>query len=276
MTNIAISLEQARRFLVSRQSFAANGSPFRGPEGVAQVISQLEAVQIDPLCVFERNHHQVLYNRVQGYRPEWLDQLLYLQKGAFEYYCNALCILPMADYPYFRHEWQRQQSSVATRFGWSNEPKAGKKQLLQELIDEGLVASVSIEGVRRTYYCPMELTTNLTSESVLPASQTAVILAPLDNLLWDRDRLDDLWGFNYRWEVYTPVAKRRYGHYVVPVMHGERFVGRIELRADKTLSELRVDNLWLLPSCGDTLSTIRRAVELEASYLGLARINWAK
>lgn len=390
MTHITISLEQARRFLVRRQSFVANGSSFKGPDGVTQAINHLEAVQIDPLCAFERNQHQVLYNRVQGYRPDWLDQLLYLRNGAFEYYCNALCVLPIADYPYFRHEWQRQQVGVAARvgvemlgamrevlqhvsvrggassrnfdsgrrvsgwwddanrkprtkiekqaldylhltgellisgragnqrsydlperlvpnrlfqqeigratarrllmlkflrayglsqlgifrFGWSSEPKAGRKQLLHELIDEGLVAPVSIEGARRTYYCPMELTTDLENASSIPEGQAAVILAPLDNLLWDRDRLDDLWGFNYRWEVYTPVAKRRYGHYVVPVMLGENFVGRIELKADKAEDRLRVNHFWVLPGREDALPTVHRAVELEASYLGLERVSW--
>lgn len=113
--SINISVEQARRFLIRRQNFVAHGSPFTGPEGVAQALQHLEAVQIDPLCPFERNHHQVLYNRVQGYRPEWLDQLLYQEKKAFEYYCNALCVLPMEDYAYFKCAMQQQQALVGAR-----------------------------------------------------------------------------------------------------------------------------------------------------------------
>jgi uncharacterized protein YcaQ len=69
-------------------------------------------------------------------------------------------------------------------------------------------------------------------------------LAPLDPLTWDRDLLERLWGFYYRWEVYVPVAKRRWGYYVLPVLYGDRFVGRIEPRIDRKTGTLRVLGLW--------------------------------
>ncbi len=414
MSKTVVTPEQARAFLIRRQGLVACGGPFAGPEGVLEAIVRLEAVQIDPLCAFERNHHQVLYNRVQGYRPEWLEQLLYVRRAAFEYYCNALCILPMTDLPYFRCSMQQQQQSVASgvdqemlqaiqqvlehvrlqgeasskdfqtgrkiygwwesskdknprtavekqisdagvmvlhqpskgpstkiekqaldylhlcgqvvisgrtgnqraydlperivpaalleqsvdeqqarrhlmikylrayglshlgqpgwRFGWYKAPKAEKKQLLLELVDQGLVSEVRIDGLKRTYYCPTELVPELVGTAPIPQGEAAVILAPLDNLLWDRDRLDDLFGFNYRWEVYTPAAKRQYGHYVVPLLHGDRLVGRIELRADRVADALRVDNIWFEPNGEGSLPAVRRAVELEAAYLGLAKI----
>ncbi|HYX76587.1 MAG TPA: F0F1 ATP synthase subunit beta, partial [Gaiellaceae bacterium] len=64
-------------------------------------------------------------------------------------------------------------------------------------------------------------------------------LAPLDPLAWDRDLLLRLWGFDYRWEVYVPAAKRRYGYYVLPVLHGDRLVGRIEPRIDHPVGDPR-------------------------------------
>lgn len=386
--NITISVEQARRFLIRRQNFVAYGSPFAGPEGVAQALQHLEAVQIDPLCPFERNHHQVLYNRVQGYRPEWLDQVLYQEKKAFEYYCNALCVLPIEDYAYFRCAMQHQQALVGARvdanmcqamqqvlqyiqeqgqaatsdfnsgqkisgwwdneprtkiekqaidylhltgdlmitqrgynqrnrsydlperfvpptlleqevdhtvwerfamlkflrayglsqlglfrFGWYNAPKAAKKRLLLELVEQGEVVPVQVEGVKRTYYCLAADLPELTQAAPLPKSGAAVILSPLDNLLWDRDRLEDFWDFHYRWEVYVPAAKRQYGYYVVPVLYGEWLVGRIEMRADREQGVLRVDNLWFEPGHDDALPAVRRAVELEAQYLRIARTS---
>ncbi len=384
---ITISKEQARRFLIRRQRFLAYGNGFpSGPDGVAKALERLEAVQIDPLCTFERNHHQVLHNRVRGYRPEWLDQLLYQQRGAFEYYCNALSVLPMRDWPLFSNSMQQKRESVAARvgqemlqaieqvrehihqhgesssndfqsgrkvngwwessatrdprtkiekqaldylhlvgkvlisgrrgnqrsydlperivpeqlltlrlseaesqhrlmlkylrgyglahlgqpgfrFGWYTAPKADKKRLLLDLMEQGLVAPVKIDGLSRTYYCLTELVQQLAAGEPLPNADVAVILGPLDNLLWDRDRLDDLWQFNYRWEVYTPAAKRSYGYYVVPVLFGERFVGRIELRADRTAGVLRVDNLWFEPEGEHALPAIQRAVQQEADYL---------
>jgi uncharacterized protein YcaQ len=69
-------------------------------------------------------------------------------------------------------------------------------------------------------------------------------LAPLDPLAWDRDMLSLLWGFDYRWEVYVPQAKRRYGYYVLPLLYGDRFVGRIEPRIDRRTGTLRILGLW--------------------------------
>ncbi len=69
-------------------------------------------------------------------------------------------------------------------------------------------------------------------------------LAPLDPLAWDRDLLLRLWDFDYRWEVYTPRAQRRFGYYVLPLLYGDRFVGRIEPRADRPATTLRILGLW--------------------------------
>jgi uncharacterized protein YcaQ/predicted acetyltransferase len=76
------------------------------------------------------------------------------------------------------------------------------------------------------------------------ADPGVAFLAPLDPLAWDRDLLVRLWGFDYRWEVYVPAAKRRYGYYVLPLLYGDRLVGRIELRADRAADTLRVLGLW--------------------------------
>jgi len=69
-------------------------------------------------------------------------------------------------------------------------------------------------------------------------------LAPLDPLAWDRDLLLRLYGFDYRWEVYVPVHKRRWGYYVLPLLYGDRIVGRIEPRIDRKAGALRVLDIW--------------------------------
>ena len=72
----------------------------------------------------------------------------------------------------------------------------------------------------------------------------AAFLAPLDPLVWDRDLLRSLFGFDYVWEVYVPAAKRRWAYYVLPVLFGDRLVGRIEPRFERTTGTLRVMNIW--------------------------------
>ena len=69
-------------------------------------------------------------------------------------------------------------------------------------------------------------------------------LAPLDPLVWDRRLLRDLFGFDYIWEVYVPEPKRRWGYYVLPILFGDRLVGRFEPRLDRATRTLRILGLW--------------------------------
>ena len=67
-------------------------------------------------------------------------------------------------------------------------------------------------------------------------------IAPLDNLIWDRSMIEDIFDFHYRWEVYTPLAKRKFGYYVLPILYGDKFIGRIEPVKKKDLLEIR--GIW--------------------------------
>jgi len=80
----------------------------------------------------------------------------------------------------------------------------------------------------------------------------ACILAPLDNLLWDRRLILELFGFEYRWEVYKPAAERRYGYYVLPVVYGDRFIGRIEPVLDRRSRTLLIRGWWPEPGVEPT------------------------
>ena len=76
---------------------------------------------------------------------------------------------------------------------------------------------------------------------------TVAFLAPLDPLAWDRELLRRLFGFDYVWEVYVPAAKRRWGYYVLPILFGDRFVGRFEPRIDRPAGRVRVLAAWWEP-----------------------------
>ena len=94
-------------------------------------------------------------------------------------------------------------------------------------------------------------------------------LAPLDPMLWDRNLIEALWDFRYSWEIYTPAAKRKYGYYVLPVLCGDRFVGRIEPKADRKTKTLAVHHLWLEPGVRPTKKLsgmIDRAVQHFAEF----------
>jgi uncharacterized protein YcaQ len=77
----------------------------------------------------------------------------------------------------------------------------------------------------------------------VPRSRTT-FLSPFDRLIHDRDRAHALWGFFYRLEMYVPKAKREYGYYVLPILRGDRVVGRIEPLHDRRTKTLRVLGTW--------------------------------
>ncbi|MEM9531502.1 MAG: crosslink repair DNA glycosylase YcaQ family protein [Pseudomonadota bacterium] len=94
------------------------------------------------------------------------------------------------------------------------------------------------------------------------------ILNPFDPVARDRTRLRRLFGFDYTVEMFVPAAKRKWGYYVFPMLEGDRFVGRIEVKADRKAGTLRVSNLWLEPK---TQWTPARANRLEAELSRMQR-----
>ncbi|MEZ5945367.1 MAG: crosslink repair DNA glycosylase YcaQ family protein [Hyphomonas sp.] len=95
------------------------------------------------------------------------------------------------------------------------------------------------------------------------------ILSPFDPVIRDRARLQRLFGFDYRIEIFVPAAKRVWGYYVYPLLEGDRMVGRIEAKADRAAGTLTVDQLWVEPGVQWTSA---RADKLDAELARFARL----
>ena len=108
---------------------------------------------------------------------------------------------------------------------------------LAELVEDGRLEEVEVEG----WTAPAYLHPEATRPRVV---RTATILSPFDPIVWNRDRAERLWDFEYRIEIYTPAAKRMYGYYVMPVMMDERLVGRLDLKTDREARVLRVQGAF--------------------------------
>jgi uncharacterized protein len=123
-----------------------------------------------------------------------------------------------------------------------------RAELRRDLVDRGELFAAAVEGMRgERYVVADELPLLAQAEREVAAGAppgdlppTCSFLAPLDPLLWDRGALEPLYGFDYRWEVYTRAAKRRWGYYVLPILFGDRLVGRIEPRLDRKGRAVRI------------------------------------
>jgi uncharacterized protein len=102
-------------------------------------------------------------------------------------------------------------------------------------------------------------------DSPVPARRVT-FLSPFDQLVADRARAEALWDFRYRLEMYVPAAKREYGYYVLPILKGDRVIGRIEPVHDKQARTLRVNGLWWEP--GVKPVSLDRPLKSLARFLG--------
>lgn len=116
-------------------------------------------------------------------------------------------------------------------------------------------------------FAPANLEAHL-SAAVTPTSRLRIV-NPFDPAIRDRDRLLRLFGFDYRIEIFVPPAQRKWGYYVYPLLEGDRFVGRIELKSDRKKGLLEVKRLWSEPGVKWTTT---RSDKLDAELVRLAQL----
>lgn len=122
------------------------------------------------------------------------------------------------------------------------------RRAVRALANEGALLPVEVEGWKEpAYLCPEDLPLVREIEAGEHRPEVTTLLSPFDNLIWDRARVEDLFGFQYRIEIYTPAGRRRYGYYVMPILHRGRLVGRLDPKADRQSNRLIVRGLYLEP-----------------------------
>jgi uncharacterized protein len=152
----------------------------------------------------------------------------------------------------------------------------GRHALRDELIESGEIVPVQVEGVGKRFVLKDEVG----SLEAPPEPQPSVaFLPPFDALVWDRPLLQKLFDFEYVWELFIPPAKRRWGWYVLPILFGDRFVGRFEPRIDRAEGRVEILNVWweerFAPARADGfVEAMRDALDAYLRFAGAGELRW--
>jgi len=146
-----------------------------------------------------------------------------------------------------------------------NRPKS--RPLFNELLEDGRLMPVRVEGWKEQAY--------LHPDARRPRRVSArALLSPFDSLIFFRERVERVFGFHYRIEIYVPPPKRVFGYYVLPFLLGDELVGRVDLKSDRATNTLLVQGSFAEPGVPDEVIVPELADELRlmAGWLGLQRI----
>jgi uncharacterized protein YcaQ len=153
-----------------------------------------------------------------------------------------------------------------------------RRSLHKELVELGALVPVEIEGLRGKRFVPAEECAPLEAPPEPPPS--VAFVAPFDSLLWDTKLLAGLFGFDFVWEGFFKPEKRRWGYYVLPILFGDRFAGRIEPRIDRDGNRVEVVGLWWEEGFAPRrivgfVDAMRAALDAYLRFAGADRLEWS-
>jgi uncharacterized protein len=153
----------------------------------------------------------------------------------------------------------------------------GRIALREELIEDGDLVPVDVEGVRSKRFVLRAEVELLGAPPEPPAS--VAFLPPFDALVWDRALLGALFEFDYVWDLFHPPSKRRFGWYVLPVLFRDRFVGRIEPKIDRARRRVEMLGLWweegfVARRADGFVDAMRDVLRAYLRFAGAERLDW--
>lgn len=150
---------------------------------------------------------------------------------------------------------------------YRQKPKESR-DALQSLVEDRILQQVSVESWSQPAF--------MLARARIPGKVTrCALLSPFDSLVWNRERNERLFNFHYRIEIYTPQPKRKFGYYVLPVLCGEQLVGRLDLKADRGASTLRVlaAHKETKVNNRNVVGSIARELHAMSRWLGLEQLH---
>jgi len=209
------------------------------------------------LAIAERRNFQRVYDLAERVIPkEWLDAPTPSEDETLRTFALlAVAARGALTEPAIREHWRL---------------KGGKARLhhhLLALVGEGRLREVEVDDGGPPFYVAPGV--ELDGDPAPP-----VLVCPFDNLVWDRPLLERLFGFKHLIEVYKREHERAYGYYVLPLLAGDRFLGRADLKADRAEGVLRIRRFTLEPKVrGNVDAKLEQAAVRLARILGLERVE---
>jgi uncharacterized protein YcaQ len=165
-----------------------------------------------------------------------------------------------------RWPWWKHEGEMST----GKRLKAVSKRLVDELVEEGRLVPAGVEGWdERAFMVP--------GTRVPKSVEARALVTPFDSLVWERDRIDRLFGMKYSIEIYLPAEKRVYGYYVFPFLFGDTLVARCDLKADRERGVLMVRSAFLEKGqqAARVAAALAEELDVMREWLGLDRIEVA-
>ena len=172
-------------------------------------------------------------------------------------------------------EQRFRQLGPMTEAGYKRVPRLWRLPLADAfacLVRDGVLVPHAIDGVRGTWYVHRDLV-----ESARPFRRRTTLLSPFDPLVYDRTRANELWSFRYRLEIYVPAAKREFGYFVLPILHRDRLVGRIDPLFDRKTRVLQVKQVYAEEGAPeDAGAAVAKAIDELARWLGASGVDYGR
>jgi uncharacterized protein YcaQ len=158
-------------------------------------------------------------------------------------------------------------------------------EVLTQLVDEGRIVLAAVRDKNETWkgawFIHADDVPLLESlrDSAWQSAQRTTLLSPFDNLICDRARTEQLFDFNYRVEIYVPASKRQYGYFAMPILHGDRLIGRIDPTMNREQGVLTINAVYAedyAPMNRATAIAVRDAIAELAQFLGAHDVVYAK
>jgi uncharacterized protein YcaQ len=220
------------------------------------------------LAIDRRENFQRYYDLSENVIPSWIDKEVPTDNERVWFFVEKTMkclgvIQPKEARGYYQH--------------WAVNLGRNSNQIEELITEQENVAKVELEGAKSNHYCLPEDTSRLEEIDDDFNFDDVQLLIYFDNFMWNRTRIQRLFGFESKLEIYLPISKRVYGYYHLPVLYGDQIIARIEPKMDRGKNQLLIRGYWTEPGFNETeeyRDKLMKNLEEFATFHETREIEW--